>query len=231
MGLMSENRFDLKKGVLMDTLSNFARSMNETHRICTHEISGHLHLLRFCIDELISEKNDDNQLMSKLEEGVTKLESLNKLWKICTRFLDPTNDMTLLSMVERGVGLASLYNQKFLDEIDYDVEGELELPLAKGIVMAEAIFASCSLICHFAIQQKVRNVKLEISVLDSTAGIIDINSSVNKVSRQEVEEILKFGNENEKSLRRQVGAQTIEGFGGRFEYISEDEFFKVRLSL
>jgi hypothetical protein len=205
--------------------------MNETHRICTHEISGHLHLLRFCIDELISEQDTENQLMTKLEEGVTKLENLNKLWKICTRFLDPSSNASLLALIERGVGLATLYNQKFLKEIDYDVEGDLTLPLSKAIVLSEAIFSACSLICHFAIFQEIDSVKLNFKVIDSTNGILEVHSNVNKVSGQEVQEILEFGNENEKSLRRQIGAGTLSEFGGSFEYIEDDNFFKVRISL
>lgn len=205
--------------------------MNETHRICTHEISGHLHLLRFCIDELISEQGSENQLMNKLEEGVTKLENLNKLWKVCTRFLDPDTNASLLALTERGVGLATLYNQKFLKEIDYDVQGDLILPLPKAIVLSEAIFSACSLICHFAILQEIDSVKMDFEVTDSTHGILEINSNVNKVSRQKVQEILEFGNENEKSLRRQIGSETLSEFGGSFEYIEDDKFFKVRISL
>ena len=215
----------------MDHLSNFARSMNETHRICTHEISGHLHLLRFCIDELISESSEENQLMTKLEEGVTKLESLNKLWKVCTRFLDPEAEASLLAMIERGVGLATLYNQKFLKEIDYDVDGKLDLPLTQAILLAESIFSACSLICHFAIEQSLDSVKLNFKVHVSPKGILEIKSNVNKVSGQAVKELLEFGNENEKSLRRQIGAATLEEFGGCFEVVQEEENLTVRISL
>ncbi|EQC52538.1 hypothetical protein M901_1789 [Bacteriovorax sp. DB6_IX] len=215
----------------MNHLSNFARSMNETHRICTHEISGHLHLLRFCIDELMSEADEDNKLMTKLEEGVTRLENLNKLWKVCTRFLDPEVETSLLSSIERGVGLATLYNQKFLEEIDYDVKGEISLPLNRAILLAEAIFSACSIICHFAVKQNISAVKLQFEVVDEDKGIITVASNVNKVSRQEVLEILEFGNENEKSLRRQIGAATLTEFGGKFDYLDEDEKLKVRISL
>jgi len=215
----------------VDHLSNFARSMNETHRICTHEISGHLHLLRFCIDELLSDAESENQLMVKLEEGVTKLESLNKLWKVCTRFLDPEANASLLAMIERGVGLATLYNQKFLKEIDYDVEGDLRLPLTKAIMLAESIFSACSIICHFAIVQSVDSVKLEFVVTDPEKGVIEVASNVNKVSGQAVKELLEFGSENEKSLRRQVGAATLMELGGKFEVIQEEENLKVRISL
>ena len=168
----------------MEKLSEFARSMNETHRICTHEISGHLHLLRFCIDELVEDPDSKNPLVKKLEEGITSLEDLNKLWKICTRSINPENEMSFEAICERGVGLGILYNQKFIKEISHTESGNFNVPLGKGVILVEALYAAVSAISHFAVQNQQHRLELEVTGLKSDDVKIEICGKVNKALPQ-----------------------------------------------
>ncbi len=100
----------------METIAAYSRSVNETHRIWTHDISGHLHLLRFCMDE-INEKDGEapRDLLDRLDEGLEKLETLNKLLKIATRYFNPDEEISAESVAEKALGLTNLYHHKFLD--------------------------------------------------------------------------------------------------------------------
>ncbi|EQC45723.1 hypothetical protein [Bacteriovorax sp. Seq25_V] len=217
----------------MEKLSRFARSFNETHRICTHEISGHLHLLRFCIDELVEQLGDDNQLAEKIEEGVTKLEEMNKLWKICSRYHDPFGVIELDGLAEKAIGLVTLYNGKFIKEINYIVEGELELATDEGILFIEAIYAAASLASFFAIRDHQKELYFKISghLLNNGEREVKITSNVSKFSIEEANAILDNGNENEKTQRRFNGVELVKENNGTYSIELDNNFLSVRIRL
>ncbi len=217
----------------MEKLSRFARSFNETHRICTHEISGHLHLLRFCIDELVEQIGEHNQLAEKIEEGVTKLEDMNKLWKICSRYHDPFGEIELDGLAEKSVGLVSLYNSKFIKDINYIVEGEVEMPTDEGILFIEAIYSAASLASFFAIKtsQDELSFKIKGEMLPDGKKEITITSNVSKFSLEEALSLLENGNENEKTQRRFNGMALFREHDGLYRIELVNNFLSVRIRL
>lgn len=215
----------------MEILSYFARSMNETHRICTHDISGHLHLIRFCIDELLEEFGPDHPMLNKLEEGVDNIEELNKRWKVCTRFLNPEDDLDFASICEKAIGLAKLYNQKFIEEISYTKVGDFELPLEKAVILIESIYAATSIMCHFASLEQKKTLSISVTGENSTGASVILCGNINKVRSDEIDKLLSDGNENDKTLRRFMGAKLPSELGGSFEYELKEEEIIIRIKL
>ncbi len=213
----------------MFSVADFSRSMNETHRICTHDISGHLHLLRFCMDE-ISERDgrDIGDLLSRLDEGLLKLEELNRLLKVCTRYFNPEEDVTLASLCEKSIGLVTLYHQKFIEEITYTTTGSLNVDIGNAVYLIDGIFGIGSTIAHFAAIEGVSHLHYEIT---SGNEEIYINANVPNVTEEKVNELLKTGNENDKTLRRAYSHELFSQSGGRISYHPDKASIEVRIKL
>ena len=211
----------------MNSVANYSRSINETHRICTHDISGHLHLLRFCMDEINENKGEaSKELLSRLDEGLEKLEDLNKLLKVCTRYFDPNVKLNSESIAEKAFGLVSLYHHKFLGNISCEVSGVEYFELEKGTTIIEAIFGVSSTLCHFAAIQDLGDVNIKVSFKDQE---VLLSTAIPNIEHQEINKLLKNGNENDKTLRRAYAHELVEQCGGEIIYESDPSQTSVRI--
>ncbi|MEE3078984.1 MAG: hypothetical protein VX341_06600 [Bdellovibrionota bacterium] len=211
----------------METIAAYSRSVNETHRICTHDISGHLHLLRFCMDE-INEKDGEapRDLLDRLDEGLEKLEALNKLLKIATRYFNPDEEISAESVAEKALGLTNLYHHKFLDKLNYEVSGNMVYSLDEATLIIEALFGICSTISHFATGQSVKTLTFNLEFND---GEIVIKANVGNISQDEILTLLKSGNENDKTLRRANAHDLLVQNGGEIKYEPAGKEITVRI--
>lgn len=217
----------------MENISRIVRSLNETQRICTHDISGHLHLLRFCIDELLEQYGNENNLLQKVEEGISKLEDMNKVWKVSTRFHDPHQDASLNAISEKAFGIARLYYQKFIPNIDYVCSGACFVDSIRATIIVEAIFAAVSIACNKCIDGGVKNLGFDLKCLHSNLNEhvdIVIRSDI-KITDEEISKILSHGDENEKTLRRYNAFKCITDLGGSIEFNTESQYYSVRIKL
>lgn len=213
----------------MKSIAAYSRSINETHRICTHDISGHLHLLRFCMDEINeNEGQPTGALLERLDQGIEKLEELNKLLKICTRYYNPEEAISADSITEKALGLTQLYHYKFLKDINYEVVGSEVFNINDATMIIEALFGVCSTICHFAAEKSLSEMKLSIRFSDSS---VLVESPIGKIKEEDILELLESGNENDKTLRRAYAHELLTENGAKIEYSPSDSQISVRIEL
>ena len=213
----------------MFSVADFSRAMNETHRICTHDISGHLHFLRFCMDEIVEREGEDiTELLSRLDEGLEKLEELNRLLKICTRYFNPEETVTLASLCEKAFGLISLYHQKFIKDITYVTDGHANYNNNHTVYLIDGIFGIGSIIAHFAVIENIDSLHFE---LFAAKDKILIKANVPNVDEEKISDLLKNGNENDRTLRRAYSHELFVERGSSITYIPAADHIQVRIDL
>lgn len=216
----------------MEKITRLIRSLNETHRICTHDISGHLHLLRFCIDEFSDQLKDSNPLIQKIDEAIGKLEDMNKQWKISTRYHDPNLKIGPESIAEKSHGLINLYYGKFVPNIEYQLNGSEAVDFEKGTLIVELIFAFCSIVCQFAVVYEMRslNFVIDLNKISENRLELKIKSRVH-LEKEFIEKIVSKGDENDRTLRRFIAIESLKECGGQYEFDYNDSGYSVRITV
>ena len=206
-------------------------SYNETHRICTHEMSGHIHLIRFCVDELLEQYGYDNNFLNKLHLGVNELEELNKLWKMCTKSFHGLDRVDFVSIVDKAVGLNLLYNKKLLkNDLIYHHHGQGHTTGDNAVIYTEFVFAASSIFVEMAYRQGKEELRIDFFCLNEQCSEIELTCELDQIDQGEFSSFLVEGCENDKTLRKSI-ANIMNDFNGEVKYLFEDNKAKIRLKL
>lgn len=216
----------------MEKITRLIRSLNETHRICTHDISGHLHLLRFCIDEYAEQLKEENPLIQKIDEAIGKLEDMNKEWKISTRFHDPKLETSSESILEKAFGVIRLYYGKFIPNIEYDHDANEAIDFEKGTIIVELVFAFCSVICQYAVVNEIKSLNFFIGIHKSDKNRLELIIKNPIVLEKEfVLNLLSKGDENDRTLRRLTALDCLSQFDGYYKIEEDKTGYSVRVAI
>ncbi len=214
----------------MNNEINTGEAFNETLRVLAHDYSGHIHLIRFCIDELLEEQDPENPFVKKLNQGLEKFQNDLELLKQSTPyFLEP--EVKISKIVARAFGQARIYLKKHFADITWQVDGDTTISNKDANTLCEGLFSFAHLFSTLAKNEGKSSIHIILEIKDELRKLIFLKSELNKYLRQDLESILNLGDENEKSLRRFVGIDSFVAKGWDYDILENSNNLSVRLKL
>ncbi|MFG1510252.1 hypothetical protein ABMA79_02185 [Halobacteriovorax sp. HFRX-2_2] len=205
-------------------------AFNETLRVLSHDYSGHMHLIRFCIDELMQDQDQENPFVKKLNQGLERFENdLNLLKQSTPYFLD--EEVPLSKIAARAFGQARIYLKKHYADLTWNIENDSTVKGCEANDLCEILFSFAHLFSTLAKKEGRETFHITLEIKDELRKLIFIKSELNKYLRQELDSILNLGDENEKSLRRYIGIHNFLAKGKDYEILDGDNNLSVRFEL
>lgn len=209
---------------------NISEASNEMLRVLAHDYSGHIHLIRFCIDEILAEHDPENPFVKKLNEGLERFQTDLELLKQSTPyFLE--DEIHINRIVTRAFGQARIYLKKHYADLTWQVKGDLSFSGDEANILCEALFSFAHLFSTLAKKEGKNTIHIALETKEELRKLIFLKSELNKYLRQELDSILNLGDENEKSLRRYVGIHNFLAKGWDYDVLDEDNNLSVRFKL
>lgn len=214
----------------MTTEISKGEAFNETLRVLAHDYSGHMHLIRFCIDELMQEQDPENPFVKKLNQGLERFTTDLELLKQATPyFLE--EDVQISKIVSRAFGQGRIYLKKHFADLTWNIVGDSSISGADANVLSEGLFAFAHLLSTLAKNEGRDSIHITLEIKDELRKLIFLKSDLNKYLRQDLESILNLGDENEKTLRRYVGIENFLAKSWEYDVLDGENNLSVRLRL
>jgi hypothetical protein len=198
----------------LKTTSNVILAMNETSRLCVHEISGHVHLIRFCLEELMENPElKQNNFFQKLVEGVSSLEESNDVCKSTLLNYIQYDSEELEVLVEKAQNLCMLYTRKLIPDTVFKVEVVGACSRDKAIILTEGLFAIYHAFVHLAFEQGLKSLTITTSQESVDLLKFKVSCLELKVDTDRLHAILSYASDQDRSYRRFMGADLLKEKG------------------
>jgi hypothetical protein len=196
----------------------------ETSSIIAHDISGQLHLLNFCAEELAEELGKGNKFLDRMVLG---LDNLNEMVLNYRAFLKENkfnnNRFKLSDIIKRSIDLLRIHqwNDREALNISLEEDSQSEITQELGTDLVQITFAILSFINDEYKRKEVENKNVKISFIkfDSTSVEFKILCRNLKSSKEEFTNYCDQDQPGLKMLRIGLGKECL--FNNEYEFNSE----------
>ncbi|WP_419173096.1 hypothetical protein [Halobacteriovorax sp.] len=205
-------------------------AFNETLRVLAHDYSGHMHLIRFCIDEILQKQDPENPFVKRLNQGLERFQSdLDLLKQSTPYFLE--EEVQISKIASRAFGQGRIYLKKHFADLTWSIVGDGSIEAKNANTLSEGLFAFAHLFSTLAKKEGRDSIHITLEIKDGLRKLIFLKSDLNKYLRQDLDSILNLGDENEKTLRRYIGVENFVAKGWEYDVLDGENNLSVRLKL
>ena len=199
---------------------------NETRRLTSHELSGQVHLLRFCIDELLEDRKlKENSIVKKLSEGIKKLENFNETFRQNSRPFLTNENYQFNEIVERAFFQVKIYARKDFQNFLVECTCEETFSNEDFVNLKEIIFS-----CFSGIEKVLRqSLKEENHIIifknfkrEDESFCFELHSNIDISMKEELKKILSFEDFHSKTLRSSFVYNRMNDYNVRIKFLEKD---------
>jgi len=194
--------------------TNYYDSLLESNSMVAHDISGLLHVLNFCAEELEEQMGGGNNYLTRMLQS---LDSLNNIVLNFRRFTKDNKlngqEFTFEKIFEQALSFFELHhwNVKGSLNISFSDSRQGELQEADAIDLIQTLF---SLFCFINDEYRRKefesgNVKLSLIKFDSKTVEFKILCEALNSSEEDFENFMKQCESGQKTFRKYAGLETL----------------------